>query len=207
MEQFATEEQQVEAIKQFWKDHGTSIIVGAVLGLGGLVGWRYYSDMKIEQKETASIAYQAAVESIDDSGNLAELEVFIDDNKGNSGYADIAALVAAQQAVSSDDLVSAEKHLNTAIANTGDEHLASVARTRLARVQLAQEKYDAALTTLAGVTEDAFVAQVEEIKGDIYVAQQKFDQARLAYSTALEKAGGNRLLEMKLDNLSVTAGS
>ena len=43
MEQFATEEQQVEAIKRFWKEHGTAIIVGAALGLGGLWGWRYYS--------------------------------------------------------------------------------------------------------------------------------------------------------------------
>ena len=40
MEQFATEEQQVEAIKRFWKEHGTAIIVGAALGLGGLWGWR-----------------------------------------------------------------------------------------------------------------------------------------------------------------------
>ena len=38
MERFETEEQQVEAIKRFWKEHGTAIIVGAALGLGGLWG-------------------------------------------------------------------------------------------------------------------------------------------------------------------------
>ena len=33
MEIYSTEEQQVDAIKQFWKDYGTSIVVGAVVGL------------------------------------------------------------------------------------------------------------------------------------------------------------------------------
>ncbi len=63
MEQFATEEQQVEAIKRFWKEHGTAIIVGAALGLGGLWGWRAYSEAQIENKEAASVAYQNAVEA------------------------------------------------------------------------------------------------------------------------------------------------
>ena len=41
MDIYSTEEQQVDAIKQFWKDYGSSIIVGAVVGLGGLYGWNY----------------------------------------------------------------------------------------------------------------------------------------------------------------------
>ena len=38
MEIYSTEEQQVEAIKSFWKENGSQIIVGAVLGLGGFSG-------------------------------------------------------------------------------------------------------------------------------------------------------------------------
>ncbi|MEC7470828.1 MAG: tetratricopeptide repeat protein, partial [Pseudomonadota bacterium] len=47
---------------------------------------------------------------------------------------------------------------------------------------------------------------VEETKGDIFAAQGNFDKARMAYSSALEKNTNNRLLQMKLDNLAVTAG-
>ena len=46
MEIYSTEEQQVDAIKQFWKDYGNSILIGAVVGLGGLYAWNYYSDVK-----------------------------------------------------------------------------------------------------------------------------------------------------------------
>ena len=63
MEQFATEEQQVEAIKRFWSEHGTSLIVGAVLGLAGLFGWQYYSDSQIAAKESASQAFSFAKSS------------------------------------------------------------------------------------------------------------------------------------------------
>ena len=34
MEHFATEEQQVERIKEFWKEHGKGIVAGAVIGFG-----------------------------------------------------------------------------------------------------------------------------------------------------------------------------
>ena len=59
MEHYETEEQQVEAIKRFWKENGTAIIVGAVLGLGGLWGWRYYNDEQIAAKEQASAAFES----------------------------------------------------------------------------------------------------------------------------------------------------
>ncbi|MGU3844696.1 YfgM family protein, partial [Vibrio diabolicus] len=44
MELYDTEEQQVEAIKDWWKENGKAVIIGAVVGLGGLFGWRYYQD-------------------------------------------------------------------------------------------------------------------------------------------------------------------
>ena len=56
VEIYSTEEQQVDAIKQFWKDYGTSILIGAVVGLGGLYAWNYYSDVKVAQAEEASKA-------------------------------------------------------------------------------------------------------------------------------------------------------
>jgi len=41
VDEFSTEDEQVEAIKKWWKENGTSLIVGVVLGLSVLFGWRY----------------------------------------------------------------------------------------------------------------------------------------------------------------------
>jgi len=204
MEQFATEEQQVEAIKRFWKEHGTAIIVGAALGLGGLWGWRAYSEAQIETKEAASVAYQNAVETFGTEGSDAKVKAFIEENK-DSGYASIASLLAAKQAVDAGDLDAAASHLNSVVTFAENDELKVLASLRLSRVQIEMNQLDAALSTLSNVTNDAFAAEVSELKCDVYQKQGKFDDARLAYSNALEKNANNPLLQMKLDNLSVSA--
>ena len=204
MEQFATEEQQVEAIKRFWKEHGTAIIVGAALGLGGLWGWRYYSETQMQSKEAASVAYQSAVETFGNEGSDAKVTAFIEENE-DSGYASIARLLAAKQSVDAGDLDAAASHLNSVVTFADNDELKSLASLRLARVQIQMNQLDAALSTLGNVANDAFSAEVSELKGDVYVKQEKFDDARSAYSNALEKNANNPLLEMKLDNLSVAA--
>ena len=204
MEQFATEEQQVEAIKRFWKEHGTAIIVGAALGLGGLWGWRYYSETQIESKEAASVAYQNAVETFGSEGSDDKVNAFIEENK-DSGYASIAGLLAAKQAVDAGDLDAAASHLNSVVTFAENDELKVLASLRLSRVQIEMNQLDAALSTLSNVTNDAFSAEISELKGDVYQKQGKFDDARLAYSNALEKNANNPLLQMKLDNLSVSA--
>lgn len=204
MEQFATEEQQVEAIKRFWKEHGTAIIVGAALGLGGLWGWRYYSDSQLAAREAASVEYQKAVETFGTQGSEEAIAAFISANE-DSGYASIASLLAAKQAVDAGNLELAASHLNRAVSLAENEHLKELAALRLARVQIEMNQLDAALSTLNDVTSEAFGAEVSELKGDVYLNQQKFDDARLAYSGALEKNANNPLLKMKLDNLAVAA--
>ena len=76
----------------------------------------------------------------------------------------------------------------------------------MARVQIALEKYDAALATLASITESAYEARVAEIKGDALLAQGKNTEARQAYQTAADKGGldGNAILKMKLQDLALS---
>ncbi len=206
MEQFATEEQQVEAIKRFWKEHGTAIIVGALLGLGGLWGWRYYSESQLEAREAASQGYQQAVEQLEQSNDPAQLDAFIEAH-GDTGYATIGSLVAARSAVSAGDFDAAANHLNRVVSTADDAHLRTMGAIRLARVQMEMNQFDAALSTLSDIQGDAFAAQVAEVKGDIYVHQEDFESAREAYTLALEKNANNPVLRMKLDNLAVAAGA
>ncbi|WP_100656405.1 YfgM family protein [Alteromonas flava] len=205
MEQFATEEQQVEAIKRFWKENGMAIVIGAVLGLGGLWGWRYYSDSQIAAKEQASVAYQNVVQNLQAENGNAEAEAFLNEYN-DSGYAAITALVMAAKAVQDNDLAKANEYLQTA-TNAQDAAVRDVAHLRLARVLLAQDDAQGALQQAGEVKNAAFNAQVEELKGDAYVQMQDFVQARLAYSNAVDAAPENRMVKMKLDNLAIASES
>ncbi|MDF2178936.1 tetratricopeptide repeat protein [Aliiglaciecola sp. CAU 1673] len=204
MEIYNTEEQQVEAIKKFWKDNGMAIVVGAVLGLGGLWGWRYYNETKFAGQEQASAQYEQAISSLEAGNDLSKVSEFIQTHSDNS-YAVLAALQAAQKAVDADNLTEAADKLRWAAEHAEVDAVAAVANLRLARIQIQQAEYDNALSTLDKVSGDAFVAQVQEFKGDVYRLQGHVDKARAAYSAALEKNSGNNLLKMKLDNLSAAA--
>ncbi|MBY6186168.1 tetratricopeptide repeat protein [Marinobacter hydrocarbonoclasticus] len=204
MEIYSTEEQQVEAIKKFWKEYGVSIVGGAVLGLGGLFGWNTYQDHQQSQREAASAAYTQVIEQAAQSQDALDAAVAnFQAEHGNSGYGPLSQLLLARAAVEAGDLAKAETLL-TDVLPALDAETAPLATLRLARVQLAQDKLDAAQATLSNVTNDAFAAQREELKGDILVKKGELDAARAAYQSALDAGGAQTspALQMKLDDLA-----
>jgi len=205
MEQYETEEQQVEAIKRFWKENGLALVIGALLGFGGLLGWRYYNDSQIEAKEQASFAYEKVSEELlKGEVGLSQANTFIENHR-DTGYAMLMALEMAQQSIERKDLSEAAKQLEFVTNNAKLSAIKSVAQVRLARIQIQQGKLELALASADQVTDLAFKGQSQEIKGDVYQAQQLFDKARAAYSAALETNKRDQILKMKLDNLAIAA--
>ncbi|MCF6436018.1 MULTISPECIES: YfgM family protein [Pseudoalteromonas] len=200
MEIYSTEEQQAEAIKRFFRDNGVSLTLGIVIGLGGLYGWKAYNQNQIDSAEAASNAYNQFVESDD---VLTASESFVKDN-ADSSYAVLAAFVAAKEAADKEQLDVAAQKLQWAADNVASLELKATALTRLARVQLAQQQFDAAMTTLDQPMPESFKAQIAEIKGDILLAQGDKEQAKSQYQAALDASSGNAntLLKIKLDDLA-----
>lgn len=204
MEIYSTEEQQVDAIKQFWKDYGTSIVIGAVVGLGGLYGWNTYSDMKIVKAEEASQAFQTlTTKSSDEAAMIAGVAEF-SKNYDQKGYQSLLDLIVAKTAVEAKDFPKAEEALKKVIAAKPGAGLDTIAMLRLARIQAEQGQVDTALTTLDQVTDKAFLAQREELKGDFFVRQGQADKAKTAYQAAMDNGGvvTSPALKIKLDNLN-----
>ena len=206
----STEEQQVEAIKKFWQENGTNILLGAALGLGGFASWNWYVDKQISDKEAASAQYEdfvnvASATDVSLDSVSEELAKFTAAH-GESGYSIFVQLVAAKQAVTEGNFELAEKSLTQALTQTDSDSLAALIKVRQARVQMELEKYDAALSALSSIANSAFDAKAAELKGDIYLAQGNADKARVEYQAAADKGGleGNNLLQMKLDDLTVS---
>ncbi len=203
MEIYSTEEQQAEAIKRFFRENGLSLALGVIVGLGGLYGWKAYNQNQITTAEQASDAYTKLVES---DSVLASADAFISENK-DTQYATLAAFVAAKEAVDAQKLDVANEKLSWIVSNVDNAQLKAIATTRLARVQIAQQQYDDALSTLNAPLPEAFNANVAELKGDIYTQQGNKEQARVAYQAAVDAGGltSNPLLQIKLDDLAVTS--
>jgi predicted negative regulator of RcsB-dependent stress response len=211
MEIYNSEEQQVEAIKRFWKENGTAIVAGVVLGLGGLWGWRYFQDEQLASTMAVSNAYNQLLEqqekATDNPELLAQFQAFVDKND-DSSYALLAALVAAKEAVAKEDYVAAAKQLSWVVSAAKQPEIKALAQLRLARVQNEQKDYPAALATLALAVPDAFKAQQQELTGDVLVNSAELAKAKTAYQAAVaaSKDAQNPILKVKLDELAhVTA--
>ncbi|MCE0556692.1 tetratricopeptide repeat protein [Motilimonas sp. E26] len=202
---YETEEQQVDAIKNWWKENGTAVIFGTVIGLGSLWGWRFYNEQKIASQEQASQAYTQAITTLETGSEdaISSTQAFIDSNADNN-YGTLAALMLAKVAVDKGDFELALSQLEWAKKNKVSEVLLPTVNLRLARVQTELKQFDAALATLAEVKDDAFKAKAEEAKGDILLLQGQAQKARAAYQSAVLAGGntGNPALQIKLDDLA-----
>ncbi len=201
-ERYATEEQQIEAIKKFWKENGLAIFIGAAIGIGGLVGWNQYKASEIEAQEAASANYAQAVAQLEQEGGFGAVSDYIANNSDQS-YADLAAMQLANKAIASQDFAEAAKQLKIVVDNATHLPLKNLASIRLARVQKQQGDFDAALTTLQGVTENQFPGVALELQGDIHQAAGNIEAARQAYVQALDAEGASAIVQVKLDNLAV----
>lgn len=205
MEVFQTEEQQVDAIKGFWKENGTGIIAGLVIGFSSFIGYGYYTQEKAAQELLTAENYQALVEDLsNDTDGVAESAQEFISNNTDSSYAPLTAFILARKAADKSDWTQAATHLQQAIDTANVEAIKAIAVTRLARVQIQLDETEKALATLSAVVPASFNATVDEIKGDAYLRQGKKDLARNAYQLALAASGaaGNQALQMKLDDLA-----
>jgi predicted negative regulator of RcsB-dependent stress response len=202
---YQTEEQQVEAIKGFWKENGTAVIAGLVLGFAGFIGFNYYKDAQLANEVETSDAYQTVMESAGKNEKLFSTSAnkFITENK-DSSYVSLTAFALAKEAATHKDWPQVAKHLTTAIESATNQGVKAIASVRLARVQIQLEQYTEALATLSVTLPESFKGAVEETKGDAYFKQGKTELARNAYQVALDVEGqsNNSALQMKFNDLA-----
>jgi len=211
MSEMRTEEEQIEAIKNWWKENGKQTIAAVVIVAGGWFGYQGYESNKQAQGEAASAVYEQVLE-LSNSGqesDLAQRELLLNQLKtdfSSTVYAAYAALFKAKDAMQSNDLERAASELQFALDNAPTDAIAHMAKIRLARVYIAQENTEQALSLLAVEEMGAFEGEYEETKGDALFAQGDVDAARDAYSKAVAAnarlGANNPLVEMKLDDLA-----
>jgi predicted negative regulator of RcsB-dependent stress response len=201
-----TEDQQVEQIKAFWKEHGKGIVAGLVIGFALFYGWRYYDAQTLAKQEAQSENYEQVVAQLEADGAeaLSTAQNFMQEASGST-YGTLAAFEVARKAATAGDLAAAIGALENAQANA-EGALKHVASLRLARLQMAQENYQAALTALDSIAQvEGFKAKAAELRGDVLMAQGDAEGARDAYESAIAAAAEagvpTVLVETKLNSI------
>ena len=53
----SSNDEQLEALKDWWRKNATAVVLGTLVALGGVGGWKFWQSHQISQAETASQLY------------------------------------------------------------------------------------------------------------------------------------------------------
>ena len=199
-----TDEERLEIIKKWWKENGSSIVTGVVLGLAVLFGSKAWFSYQESNAQTASNIYMTMIAALE-NGDAAAVAVKTDMlvmEHGSSPYATLAALAMAKIKIEAGELNDAQAQLRWVLDNSKSGIFRDTARLRLARVLIAMEDLDAAEALLQEpASGNAFDPLYTEVKGDVNVARGDIGAAHSAYQQALAETAdgspGRHMLELK----------
>lgn len=210
--EYETEEQQIEAVKKWWKEYGMTIFAGLAIGLVGIFGYRYFIEQRELSMAETSHAYDTVIAKLqqnDKQAFVTEASSFNAEYPGTI-YSNLLSLQLAKLAVDAQDLATAGQHLSDILDDPEHGTIENIARLRLGRVLLAQGDTDKALALIAEAPKDEFRSSYEMLRGDIWMAKGDRNRARQAYSSAKEHGADgpvNPNLEMLLTELSEETAS
>ena len=201
MADFLSDEEQLTRLRNWWASNGIALIVGLVVVIGAVIGWRWYQNQSLESVERASDAYRAYLEARSLGAPSEALATAVETEYAGTAYHVFVLLHRARDAADEKDWEGARDALVLALEHASGDVLEDLVRVRLARVQVQLDDPDAALATLERVTGEGFVGEVAELTGDIYVARGENALAREAYQAAVDASQNSPslpFLELKL---------
>lgn len=214
MDDLLSEKEQIEQIRTWWSDYGNYVIAGIVLGALGLFGINYYQQNRLDSAYAASGLYAELTEHVvaGDLDEAAAVSAKITAEHPDSAYASQSRLAMARLYMDQNRDRDAADMLNDLLGSSANEEYKKVARLRLAKILLYQDKAGEAIELLGpgGDDEGAFAARYDELRGDAYVALERPDDAREAYRRALTEARrdttvNQEFVQLKLIDLPVEA--
>jgi predicted negative regulator of RcsB-dependent stress response len=216
-----SDEEQLEVLKNWWDENGTSLVITVVVTVGVILGYRGWEENVIQKGEAASAVYEDLVIATDNIAastpdealriTAVSLAETLKSDHVDTTYAVFAAMRLAKVAVEQNELDMALEELRWALDNVSEMHLETTIRVRLSRVHLGLQDPTSALTLLVNhQPASGQVASFEEAKGDIFHFLGDLGQAREAYQKALENMSDkvkNPILEFKLADLPLSASA
>lgn len=207
------EYEQGERVRKWIKDNGLAVVIGVVLALVLIFGYRRWQAHTTSHKIQAASQYAVLHKALQ-GGDKQSMGAALDNlqqNYADTPYASFGSVAVAEYDVGKNQLKPAAKNLKWAVAHSKQPGLKSLFELRLARVLLAQNKAQQALTDLGNIPAGDYASLTAELRGDALLKLGKPDAARGAYQDAMAKLGknapGRSALQMKLDNLTQPAAA
>ncbi|MEE9336499.1 MAG: tetratricopeptide repeat protein [Methylococcaceae bacterium] len=209
MEIYDTDEEQVAALKRWWKENGTATLTGVVIGVMLIAGWKFWQNYTKDKANQASVLYGQLLDDVGKGKDDAtqKISARISEDFDSTVYAAYSDFLLAKTKVKQGDLDAAQVLFKKLMSEADSPELRNLARIRLIRVLYSTGENEKGLQLIAEADQSSaqgFISSYDELKGDLYVALDRLGEARTAYQSALRSGSGSRLLQFKLDDISVS---
>lgn len=209
MEIYNSEEEQLEAIKKWWKENGRAVVTGVVLGVALILGWNFWQERQLRISQQASALFQQALLAMNEkkSESALQLSERLVKEYGDNAYGMYGRLLLAKLKNERADMPGAKQALEGVLSSRADAAYKHIARLRLIELLLANGEFDAARQHVEEAEKTGgfgtYQSQYEELRGDALAALGSRDAAREAYRKAKGSGAFSALLDMKIDDLGV----
>jgi predicted negative regulator of RcsB-dependent stress response len=208
---YLTEQEQVELLKKWIKQYSLFILAGVLIAAIAISGWRYWQQRQNKTYQHASSIFDEMValraQQDQDTTSTFQQANKLFSHYSQTAYGEFAALMLARNQVIKKDYPAAEKQLHWVLDHSHISSLKQIARLRLARLLIAEQKPQDALTLLNTTDDKTFNGMIDETKGDAYLSLKNTPMARQWYQQALTDLPNAEvlrpLLQMKYDNLVI----
>lgn len=184
------------------------ILVFIAIGYGGWQYWSYQYSLNIQKASVLYTRLQQAHQKESSDQKVIELSDKIMNSHPSTVYAGFASLVLASHYLSAQKPELALNTLKWAVDHDQSSILKTMARIRLAEINLNENNTQKALNYLnKKANVNAFKTKINMLKGDAYQKQTKMDLAQSYWEKAkkIKKANTrflDRVLTMKIQNAS-----
>lgn len=208
MEYELNDQDRADLVKNFFKKYGLWIIIAVVVIAIGFGINAYMQKREAVANQNASIAYSAMVTAAQNGATvnqISEAAKSLISNYPKTIYATFADLALANIAVQQNNLPEAESILTKELKKNDGNSFAPIIRLRLARVQIAENKFSDAITLLKSPPK-GFEAPYALVTGDAELLQNNPAAAKESYLAA-QKTNENdplvaQLVTERLNSLS-----
>ena len=186
MSDYLTDDEQAEALKKWWKDHGIPVVLAVVVGIAAVVGWHFYQDYSSTKNQNAADAFADYLESRGLGLPVDEHVELLESQYDDSGYLLLLYLYQAKDAIADEDYEKALTSLESAKDLGAGTHLNDLVSIRRAKVLFQLDRTDEALGVLQSVSSQRFRSIALEFQGDIYRTTKSIEKARESYLASIE---------------------
>lgn len=197
------EQEQLDALKAWWNTYGNYVSGAILLVALSLLAWNSFSWFEYKKANEAALLYQQFNAAIHDkdSARVTALAGELIHSYPKQAYATLAAMEAGAFSLENKDNKTAQQQLSWA-AEKGEKSLKDLAKLRLAHFFLMEQQWEKALDVLKNPQSMRFLPAFLDLKGDIYWAQNKTQEALKVWKEAQTKIAADLQLQNALASLN-----